>query len=250
MNRREIEEKIGYTFRNGALLERAFTHSSAHRSSGDYQNLEFLGDSVLGFIVSRRLYKLYPGADEGRLTKMRACIVSEKPLARAVTALGISHNLITGESERKTRIAEHDSIKCDLFEAVTAAIYLDGGLKAAEKFVLRELADDIADAKTAVGRADAKSRLNEYAMRKGLKITYAEEAREGAPHALCSCVPSRSEERNAARERAAANARRNSVPRKRLSSEFLKKTRNKPFSHPMFHSSAILRNPLVKRIFL
>lgn len=69
MNRREIEEKIGYTFRNGALLERAFTHSSAHRSSGDYQNLEFLGDSVLGFIVSRRLYKLYPDADEGRLTK-------------------------------------------------------------------------------------------------------------------------------------------------------------------------------------
>lgn len=182
MNRTEIEKSIGYVFRNGALLERAFTHSSAHRHTGDYQNLEFLGDSVLGFIVSRRLYKTYPGADEGRLTKMRACIVSERPLAHAVTVLGISHNLITGESEKKNRIFEHDSIKCDLYEALTAAIYLDGGLKAAEKFVLATLGEEIAEAKSAVARSDAKSRLNEVAMKRGLSVSYAEESREGAPH--------------------------------------------------------------------
>lgn len=182
MNRKEIETAIGYAFCNGALLERAFTHSSAHRPGGDYQNLEFLGDSVLGFIVSRRLYKLYPGADEGRLTKMRACIVSEKPLAKAITELGVSRHLITGESEQKNGISEHDSIKCDLYEALTAAIYLDGGLRAAERFVLSTLGGDIAAAKNAVAHADAKSRLNEYAMRHGMKVTYNEESREGMPH--------------------------------------------------------------------
>lgn len=183
MNRKKIEEKIGYTFRDGALLERAFTHSSAAQRPGEnYQNLEFLGDSVLGYIVSRRLYAQYPGADEGLLTKMRACTVSERPLARAIDRLGVAGELITGESERKTGIAEHSSIKCDLFEALTAAIFLDGGQEEAEKFVLNNLAYEIATAKAAVRLTDAKSHLNEYVMKKGLKAEYAEEGREGMPH--------------------------------------------------------------------
>lgn len=184
MNRTEIEKKIGYVFSDGALLTRAFTHSSADPHPGrNYQGLEFLGDSVLGLIVSRRLFSVHPSATEGMLTKMRALVVSEPPLARAVTALGIADGLILGESEKKQGVGEHDSIKCDLFEALTAAIYLDGGEEAAERFVLTNLDDDIAHAHERLRIADAKSRLNEYAMKKGVSVVYSEEKRSGADHA-------------------------------------------------------------------
>ncbi len=181
MNNKKIEEKIGYTFRDGALLERAFTHASASVRD-NYQNLEFLGDSVLGFIVSRTLYSEYADTDEGSLTKMRAAVVSERPLAAAIDRLGIAEELITGESEKKNGVSDHSSVKCDLFESLTAAIYLDGGLDEAEKFVLGALSEEIAAAADSAKRSDAKSRINEYAMKKGVSAEYREERRTGAPH--------------------------------------------------------------------
>lgn len=181
MNNKKIEEKIGYTFRDGALLERAFTHASASVRD-NYQNLEFLGDSVLGFIVSRTLYSEYADTDEGGLTKMRAAVVSERPLAAAIDRLGVAEELITGESEKKNGVSDHSSVKCDLFESLTAAIYLDGGLDEAEKFVLGALSKEIAAAADSAKRSDAKSRINEYAMKKGVSAEYREEKRTGAPH--------------------------------------------------------------------
>lgn len=181
MNNKKIEEKIGYTFRDGALLERAFTHASASVRD-NYQNLEFLGDSVLGFIVSRTLYSEYADTDEGSLTKMRAAVVSERPLAAAIDRLGVAEELITGESEKKNGVSDHSSVKCDLFESLTAAIYLDGGLDEAEKFVLGALSEEIAAAADSAKRSDAKSRINEYAMKKGVSAEYREEKRTGAPH--------------------------------------------------------------------
>lgn len=181
MNNKKIEEKIGYTFRDGALLERAFTHASASVRD-NYQNLEFLGDSVLGFIVSRTLYSEYADTDEGSLTKMRAAVVSERPLAAAIDRLGVAEELITGESEKKSGVSGHSSVKCDLFESLTAAIYLDGGLDEAEKFVLGALSKEIAAAADSAKRSDAKSRINEYAMKKGVSAEYREEKRTGAPH--------------------------------------------------------------------
>lgn len=181
MNNKKIEEKIGYTFRDGALLERAFTHASAS-ARDNYQNLEFLGDSVLGFIVSRTLYSEYADTDEGSLTKMRAAVVSERPLAAAIDRLGVAEELITGESEKKNGVSDHSSVKCDLFESLTAAIYLDGGLDEAERFVLGALSEEIAAAADSAKRSDAKSRINEYAMRKGVSAEYREEKRTGAPH--------------------------------------------------------------------
>lgn len=181
MNNKKIEEKIGYTFRDGALLERAFTHASAS-ARDNYQNLEFLGDSVLGFIVSRTLYSEYADTDEGSLTKMRAAVVSERPLAAAIDRLGVAEELITGESEKKNGVSNHSSVKCDLFESLTAAIYLDGGLDEAEKFVLGALSKEIAAAADSAKRSDAKSRINEYAMKKGVSAEYREEKRTGAPH--------------------------------------------------------------------
>ena len=181
MDNKKIEEKIGYTFRDGALLERAFTHASAS-ARDNYQNLEFLGDSVLGFIVSRTLYSEYADTDEGSLTKMRAAVVSERPLAAAIDRLGVAEELITGESEKKNGVSDHSSVKCDLFESLTAAIYLDGGLDEAEKFVLGALSEEIAAAADSAKRSDAKSRINEYAMKKGVSAEYREEKRTGAPH--------------------------------------------------------------------
>ena len=181
MNNKKIEGKIGYTFRDGALLERAFTHASASVRD-NYQNLEFLGDSVLGFIVSRTLYSEYADTDEGSLTKMRAAVVSERPLAAAIDRLGVAEELITGESEKKNGVSDHSSVKCDLFESLTAAIYLDGGLDEAEKFVLGALSEEIAAAADSAKRSDAKSRINEYAMKKGVSAEYREEKRTGAPH--------------------------------------------------------------------
>lgn len=181
MNNKKIEEKIGYTFRDGALLERAFTHASASVRD-NYQNLEFLGDSVLGFIVSRTLYSEYADTDEGSLTKMRAAVVSERPLAAAIDRLGVAEELITGESEKKNGVSDHSSVKCDLFESLTAAIYLDGGLDEAEKFVLGALSEEIAAAADSAKRSDAKSRINEYAMKRGVSAEYREEKRTGAPH--------------------------------------------------------------------
>lgn len=181
MNNKKIEKKIGYTFRDGALLERAFTHASAS-ARDNYQNLEFLGDSVLGFIVSRTLYSEYADTDEGSLTKMRAAVVSERPLAAAIDRLGVAEELITGESEKKNGVSDHSSVKCDLFESLTAAIYLDGGLDEAEKFVLGALSEEIAAAADSARRSDAKSRINEYAMKKGVSAEYREEKRTGAPH--------------------------------------------------------------------
>ena len=181
MSNKKIEEKIGYPFRDGALLERAFTHASAS-ARDNYQNLEFLGDSVLGFIVSRTLYSEYADTDEGSLTKMRAAVVSERPLAAAIDRLGVAEELITGESEKKNGVSDHSSVKCDLFESLTAAIYPDGGLDEAEKFVLGALSKEIAAAADSAKRSDAKARINEYAMKKGVSAEYREEKRTGAPH--------------------------------------------------------------------
>ena len=111
MNRNRIEEAIGYTFKDGALLERAFTHPSASPSKGgNYQDLEFLGDSVVGFVTAERLFLLYPDAGEGKLTKMRACVVSESPLAGAVERLGVADEMLLGENEAKHGVYAHASV--------------------------------------------------------------------------------------------------------------------------------------------
>ena len=175
MNKSAIEKKIGYVFRDGALLQRAFTHGSADSSpERNYQRLEFLGDSILGYTVAEKLLLLHPKAAEGQLTKMRAYVVSEKRLADAVERLGLADFLIAGDNELKSGIQSHDSIRCDLFESVTGAICLDGGADEAKAFVLRVLADDIAAAKSKIKTADAKSNLNEYSMKHGSRIEYRE----------------------------------------------------------------------------
>ena len=151
-----IYEKIGYTFRDENLLLRALTHSSYDRDAS-YERLEFLGDSIVGYAVSDILY-FSSGKDEGTMTRTRASMVSKEPLAYLADLLGFSANC------RKRNCALSVKMKCDLYEAVTAAISLDGGFPAAVDFVKRTI--------TLAPQAseDYKSRLKEYCEKQ--KLSY------------------------------------------------------------------------------
>ncbi len=135
-----LMKNIGYTFRDERLLEKALTHSSfsneGHGRTECYERLEFLGDSVLGFITARYLYEKDRGP-EGELTKLRAAVVCEKALCSYSQALDIGSYMRLGRGERQSGGANRPSILADMYEAVLAAIYLDGGMEPAEAFVLR-----------------------------------------------------------------------------------------------------------------
>lgn len=181
-----IESKIGYTFKDDTLLTRALTHGSAESDPNkNYQRLEFLGDSIVDFIVAKHLMEIYEAESEGALTRMRSAIVSEQPLADAMTALGIAQNLIVGSGEKKQGIAELDSIKADLFEAITAAIYLDSGsIEASQTFVLTALNAAFASSDKAKKMSDPKSEINEYAAKHSVEAEYVELEKSGPAHDL------------------------------------------------------------------
>lgn len=131
--------EFGYTFKNEGLLKTALSHSSyanEHKTKSN-ERLEFLGDSVLSIIVSEYLFSRFPDIDEGELTKMRASLVCEKSLAGFSEQIGLPDMLLLGRGEMAMGGNKRPSIVSDAFEAVLAAIYLDGGMKAAKKFVLR-----------------------------------------------------------------------------------------------------------------
>lgn len=139
-NLKALENELGYTFQNPALLDRALTHSSyanEREALGDNERLEFLGDSVLGFITAEYLFSEHKGVPEGELTRLRAYAVCEKSLDVYAREIGLGDYLLLGKGEERTGGRERASVLSDAFEAVIAAIYLDGGMEPAKKFVLR-----------------------------------------------------------------------------------------------------------------
>lgn len=142
-----LEKRIGYKFNNIDLLKNALTHSSyANEVKGktsSNERLEFLGDSVLSIIVSDYIFKNFNNMPEGELTRLRSSLVCEKALCGFSRELNLGNYLLLGKGEEKGGGRERDSILADAFEAVLAAIYLDGGMAPAKKhvmkFVLREL---------------------------------------------------------------------------------------------------------------
>ena len=134
-----LEEKLGYTFQNAALLENALTHSSrANESRGKLlsnERLEFLGDSILGMVVADHLYRNHPDLPEGDLTRTRAALVCEDSLVEVAHELGLGEYLRLGKGESSGGGRERPSIQADAVEAVLAAIYLDGGIGSARKFI-------------------------------------------------------------------------------------------------------------------
>lgn len=135
----DFERRIGYEFKDKSLLKRALTHSSYANEKGtglDNERLEFLGDSVLGFITAEYLFDHYKDKAEGDLTKKRAYAVCEKTLFGYAKKIGLGDMILLGRGEERTGGRQRPSVVSDAFEAVIAAIYLDGGIENAKKFVL------------------------------------------------------------------------------------------------------------------
>ena len=145
---KELQQKLGYEFKDESLLLRALSHSSYFNENhstceGSNERLEFLGDSVLGFITAENFFKNYTDFPEGDLTKLRAAMVCEKSLASFAREIQLGKYLMLGKGEVVTGGRERPSIQADAFEAVIAAIYLDGGMDEARKFVLKYIDEAI-----------------------------------------------------------------------------------------------------------
>ena len=182
----KLQVRIGYKFADPDLLNRALTHSSAvspgKRVERSYQRLEFLGDRVLGLIVADMLYRRFPKANEGELSRTLNTLVRKETCAVIARQLDVGAELILGESEARTGGAEKEAILGDVTEAIIGAIYLDGGLEEARTFIERHFEEFIADGQT--HRADAKTTLQEWAQARGLEPpTYALVERTGPDHA-------------------------------------------------------------------
>lgn len=142
-----LENNLNYKFKNIKLLNDALIHSSyANEVRGNThsnERLEFLGDSVLSIIVSEHIFNKFPNMPEGELTRLRASLVCEKSLCAFSRELGIGEYLKLGKGEDKNGGRERDSILADAFEAVLAAIYLDGGMQAAQKHIMNTVLRDL-----------------------------------------------------------------------------------------------------------
>ena len=181
---KELQEKLGYKFNNESILIRALSHSSyvnENHSVGDSnERLEFLGDSVLGFITAENFFKNYKNLPEGELTKLRAATVCEKSLAGFAKQLELGKYLLLGKGEILTGGRERPSIQADAFEAIIAAIYLDGGMEAARAFVLKYIDEAI---KRQQSVKDYKTMLQEVVQRNpGELVEYVLAGETGPDH--------------------------------------------------------------------
>lgn len=163
----ELEQKIGYSFRSRALLDRALTHRSfANERVGENcqhnEALEFLGDSVLGFVVSAWLLERFPDLSEGKLSKMKAYLVSESRLVEIAEALDLGSYILLNRGEEKTGGRRKRALLADAYEALIGVLYVDGGITVAERFLRRELRQKLLgiDPESMIG-ADYKSALQE-----------------------------------------------------------------------------------------
>lgn len=141
----DLEKKIGYTFSNPELLKTALTHTSYanERKKTSYERLEFLGDSVLGFVSADFLYAHKPEIPEGRMTKIRSEKVCSQGLSKAARALNLGQYILVGHGEEHSGGRNRRSLLEDVMESVIGAIYLDGGMEEARKFILNFILEDI-----------------------------------------------------------------------------------------------------------
>lgn len=185
-NIRKFEEIIGYTFKDKKLITNALSHSSYANEKklpeGSNERLEFLGDSVLSIVVSEYLYKNLGHIAEGELTKLRASLVCEKSLYVFAQQINLGEFMLLGKGEENTGGRERPSILADAFEAVIAAIYLDGGFEPARKHILRFIPKDIQESKKPVFN-DFKTILQEIVQKNPEeKVEYVLVGEEGPDH--------------------------------------------------------------------
>ena len=183
----ELEAKIGYSFKDRALLRTALTHSSYanERHGGDcqsYERLEFLGDSILGLITAEFLYAHEPRLPEGRMTKLRAELVCESSLYQVALKLELGKHMRLGRGEEHTGGRPRPSILADMVEAIIAAMYLDSGMEQSRRFVLEMILKD-APIDESHTNADYKTRLQELVQRKSDQhISYTMTGESGPDH--------------------------------------------------------------------
>lgn len=183
---RQMEEVLEYKFTNPSILEEAFTHSSlADDRLKSNERLEFMGDCVLGLVICRALYNRFPNYQEGDLTKIKSMLVSRKTCAQIANELGLTTFLRVGKGTDRTR-AIGGSIAAACLEAVIAAIYFDGGMEAAEAFILRRFESLIDQADAEQHQNNFKSVLQQYCQRVFNRTPYYELLDEKGPdHNKC-----------------------------------------------------------------
>jgi ribonuclease III len=183
---RQLEGRIGYRFANLQLLDRALTHASLANESldpdvADNEALEFLGDAVLGMVVTDLLHRRDPNGPEGGKSRRRAQIVSAANLARHAAELGLPELLALGRGEEKTGGREKTALWANACEALAAALYLDGGFETAHRFVRDRFAQDLEDSDEPL--EDPKSALQEHLQAQGRPLPrYSVVAEEGPSH--------------------------------------------------------------------
>lgn len=155
-----LQRRLGYQFANEALRDQALTHRSA--SSKHNERLEFLGDALLGQIISAQLFHRFPDASEGEMSRMRSSLVKEKTLAELAAELQLGDVLHLGSGELKSGGFRRESILADALEAIIGAIYLDAGFPACEQAVLRLFAERLNQLPETGSDKDAKTRLQEW----------------------------------------------------------------------------------------
>lgn len=184
----ELESAIGYRFREPRLLETALTHRSYMNEHPDEEatsneRLEFLGDAVLDLAISHLLMETHPDEPEGVLSKWRAALVNEKSLAQKAQSLGLGDYLLLGRGEERTDGRNKPSLLADAYEALLAAIYLDGDFSEAFKVIYRQFQSDVVRKPWEVTSEDFKTQLQEYTQ-SVLKVTprYVLIGEEGPDH--------------------------------------------------------------------
>ncbi|HTV58093.1 MAG TPA: ribonuclease III [Verrucomicrobiae bacterium] len=184
--RAQVESTIGHHFSHPEILERALTHRShrQHSPNDDNERLEFLGDRVLGLVTSEHLWRTFPDWDAGKLSKGLARLVSAASVHAAAQRLGLGHFLRLGPGEEKTGGREKKRLLADAYEAVAAAIYLDAGLAAADKFLRRTLLEPALsghDSGRGIATPDHKSALQEWLQQRSLDKAEYRLGRESGP---------------------------------------------------------------------
>ena len=183
---KDLEDAIGYRFRNITLLQNALTHSSYanerwHNSLLSNERLEFLGDAILGMTVARYLYQTFPDRPEGELTRMRADMVCEQTLAKVAAKIELGRHLLLGNGEEQGGGRNRNSILADAVESVIAACYLDGGLEAAQCFIEQFILVEVPVKQ--LHNADYKTALQELVQQKKNQVlTYTLVGESGPDH--------------------------------------------------------------------
>ena len=164
----KLQKNISYQFNNIDLLKQALTHRSVSKHNNE--RLEFLGDSILGCVISRELYQRFPLIDEGQLSRLRSSLVKGQTLAKLAKIIHLSETLVLGQGELKSGGFRRESIQADAFEAILAAIFLDSDFLTVSSIILKLYENLLNDASPEDSLKDFKTQLQELLQKKGLSL--------------------------------------------------------------------------------